>query len=606
MWGRRLFVRLVASRRSSMGLIPAGGFRSFLLLLAVSAGGVLGAESRPAVEAVPRRVMAFYYPWYGVADGPGGSGRTVHWGRIDTTAKDIAASTHYPALGAYDSHDPKLVDRHCQWAREAGIDTFIVSWWGHGHYTDRAMGVILEACRRRSMRACIYYETVPAPRTPATAADDIVRVLEKYGRHPGYLRVGSKPVVFVYGRALQEMGLIEWRAAIEAINSRCDGGAVVVGDKFGYGAARVFDGLHTYNTAGMLRGMEPVAARKWAGGTYRSWVELADRAGRISTLTLIPGYDDTKIRKPGLAVERYEGQLYTAQWEEAVEADPHWILITSFNEWHEGSEVEPSLEYGQQYLDLTAEFARRFKGRARAVRAGDGNAAFSEQERARLQRKLRGLRIGVLPNPDSMAFWWLVDLGVSVEVLRWQDVAGGDLTPERWSLLLYCGGEDYRSTVEANGDVDRALAGYLKAGGAIAFLPALPWPFYYDENGEPVSRSGRLGLTLRGAWESPPAGAKLYLSQPKNQLAHVPVRFDFPESGDLRWRPFLAEERHKNHVCLLQLLGRNDEYLGDAVAYAELEDGGRLLYVWFGLLDGRHGDAVLYDTFDFLCSRLAR
>ena len=46
------------------------------------------------------RVMAFYYPWYGTADGPGGAGRTIHWGKIDAENQDLAASTHYPALGA--------------------------------------------------------------------------------------------------------------------------------------------------------------------------------------------------------------------------------------------------------------------------------------------------------------------------------------------------------------------------------------------------------------------------------------------------------------------------------------------------------------------------
>jgi len=92
-------------------------------------------------------------------------------------------------------------------------------------------------------------------------------------------------------------------------------------------------------------------------------VKLADQADKISALTVIPGYDDTKIRKPGLAVDRYDTELYRIQWEQAIKADPDWILITSFNEWHEGSEIEPSLEYQQQYLDLTAEYAKSFKAK---------------------------------------------------------------------------------------------------------------------------------------------------------------------------------------------------------------------------------------------------
>ncbi|MFQ6036083.1 MAG: glycoside hydrolase family 99-like domain-containing protein [Sedimentisphaerales bacterium] len=316
---------------------------------------------------VPRRVLTFYYPWYGVPDGPGGAGKTVHWGRIDAANKDIEASTHYPVLGAYDSHEPNVLDQHCLWAGNAGIDTFIVSWWGHGHYTDRAMGKILDSCQRHGLTACIYYETVPKPQTSQTAADDIIKVLNKYGNHPAQLKVYGKPVVFVYGRALGQLGLPGWLKAIELINKACSGGVTAIGDQFSDGAARIFDGLHTYNTAGRLRGMTPTVAREWAGQTYRSWVQIADQAGKISALTVIPGYDDTKIRKPGLVVQRYGGELYRVQWEQAIKADPHWVLITSFNEWHEGSEIEPSLEYKQQYLGLTAKYAKRFKAKKRPV-----------------------------------------------------------------------------------------------------------------------------------------------------------------------------------------------------------------------------------------------
>jgi len=129
-------------------------FVIIMLTLVLQAGKPLYAESL-GESSVSRKVMAFYYPWYGTADGPGGAGRTVHWGRIDEANKDIEASTHYPIIGAYDSHDPKLIDRHCQWARDAGIDTLIVSWWGHNSYCDRAMDKILDSCKRNDLTACI-------------------------------------------------------------------------------------------------------------------------------------------------------------------------------------------------------------------------------------------------------------------------------------------------------------------------------------------------------------------------------------------------------------------------------------------------------------------
>ncbi len=36
-------------------------------------------------------------------------------------------------------------------------------------------------------------------------------------------------------------------------------------------------------------------------------------------------------------------------------------MINSFNEWHEGSEIEPSLELGDQYLQATGAWVERYR-----------------------------------------------------------------------------------------------------------------------------------------------------------------------------------------------------------------------------------------------------
>jgi len=96
---------------------------------------------------------------------------------------------------------------------------------------------------------------------------------------------------------------------------------------------------------------------------YSDFVHSAHSSGKSAALTVIPGYDERRIpsRKLRIHAERNSGKLYQTLWNKALLAKPDWILITSFNEWHEGSEIEPSLEFQNQYLDLTAEFSRQFK-----------------------------------------------------------------------------------------------------------------------------------------------------------------------------------------------------------------------------------------------------
>jgi glycoprotein endo-alpha-1,2-mannosidase len=564
---------------------------------------VRGEPNAPAQPQVERRVMAFYYPWYGIASGPGGNGRTVHWGTIDAANKNISEATHYPALGAYDSHDPNIIEQHCLWAGAAHIDTFIVSWWGHGDYTDRAMPLILDACKRHGMKACIYYETVPTPKTADAAAQDILRVLKKYGEHEAHLKVAGKPVVFVYGRAVGELGLTGWLQARRLIDEGYQGGAVLIGDEFSYGSARVFDGVHTYNTAGSLANKSPDNVRTWAAGTYPSWVQLADQANVISTITVIPGYDDTKIRTPGLAVNRFDGELYRTQWEQAIAADPHWVLVTSFNEWHEGSEIEPSAQFGTKYIELTGDCAAKFKATPRSPHPVTPGPV-SQTEKDQLRASVQNLRMAVLPGAESSAFWWLLDLGVRPQPLTWEQVVSDDLTPANYPILLYCSGEQYSRTVTQTGDVDDALSRYLSEGGCLVALPSQPWPFYYDENKQAVNQSHRFGLTLRSGWELPPQGADLWFTPCQGQLPHVPERFAFPDRGDQRWRPFYVAD-HVEYAPLLQLYSGSN-YTGDGVAYARPETGGHIAYIWCTLLSSPQAEPILFDLFTLLGERLER
>ena len=85
--------------------------------------------------------------------------------------------------------------------------------------------------------------------------------------------------------------------------------------------------------------------------------------GKIYAAPVIPGFDNARVHEVGrLVTDRKNGQLYKEQWEAALACDPDWVMINSFNEWHEGSEIEPSLECGDEYLQETKKWIARFKG----------------------------------------------------------------------------------------------------------------------------------------------------------------------------------------------------------------------------------------------------
>ena len=139
------------------------------------------------------------------------------------------------------------------------------------------------------------------------------------------------------------------------------GGVTLVPDTLDPKYVAVFDGASTYNITGQTQHKTPPQIREWAHAAHPKMVAAAV-PGKISTVTVIPGYDDSKLSRPPPRpiTQRWGGETYRALWQEAVAAAPDYVLITSWNEWHEGSEIEPSVEYGSVMLNDTAAFARQF------------------------------------------------------------------------------------------------------------------------------------------------------------------------------------------------------------------------------------------------------
>ncbi|HGE72156.1 TPA: hypothetical protein ENX78_15060 [Candidatus Poribacteria bacterium] len=304
-----------------------------------------------------RKVLAFYYTWYGV---PQVSGRWYHWEEGGHSPNDVNedgypdfGTTNHPSHGPYDSNDPYAIRRHLKWCEEAGIDGLIATWWGQGQYHDKALKVVLNEAEKSPVKITVYYEIVPANGLNGVV-DDFKYILKNYGKHPGFFTVDSRPVIFVYGRAMGQLNKDQWAEVLKQVKAEYD--AIFIADTDSTELISLFDGGHTYNPVGLV--VQQVDMDQY----YQKFVEKCRSVGKIACATVIPGYDDSNIGRKHITVtNRRGGELYKSLWAKAEKSDPDWILITSFNEWHEGSEIEPSIEHGKLYLTLTRQLAFGFK-----------------------------------------------------------------------------------------------------------------------------------------------------------------------------------------------------------------------------------------------------
>ncbi|MBU1050271.1 hypothetical protein KKG90_09650 [Candidatus Bipolaricaulota bacterium] len=286
-----------------------------------------------------QKVLAFYYPWYGTPGGP--SGEWVHW----TPSQSNYAATHIPTAGYYDSLDTETIRRHIREAKSADIDGFVASWWGVHSFEDRAFALLLQIAEEEGFLVAPYYE---AAQSPLQMVTDIGFILSRYGSSPAFLRVSGSPVVFFYVRVIGQFSLSQWGSTLALLDERGHG-IFAIADSLQPQYLSVFQGLHTYNPVGMSS--EEVAEQ------YASASLAARIHGGLFAATVLPGYQEAAFRASSPVADRANGETYHSYWDIARDSTPHWILITSFNEWHEGSEIEPSVEFGTSYLVQTEEEA---------------------------------------------------------------------------------------------------------------------------------------------------------------------------------------------------------------------------------------------------------
>ena len=336
--------------------------RAVTAALVATAGALAFGEARAGPSSRPaKEVLAFYYGWYGA---PKLSGDWLHWQGPTTAGARQSPTLNTPLLGRYDSHDPAVLAQHAQWAKAAGLTGVVSSWWGVGSFEDRSLALLLDAMHGQGLKVAAYMEQQKGGEAGATR--DLIHILQTHGKHPAWLKVGDRPVVFLYLQALRDLPASGWR---DAAKMAANGGPepFLIGDDsprepetFDLWTPSL-DGVHVYVLAPYVRGKSPDGMRAWVRATYPKWKAMT--GNKLFCATVIPGFDDTKV--PGRApprpiVPRNGGATFAALWEETIAARPDWVLVTSFNEWHEGSEIEPSAEHGSRYLEANARYARRF------------------------------------------------------------------------------------------------------------------------------------------------------------------------------------------------------------------------------------------------------
>ena len=307
------------------------------------------------MDTLQPSVLAFYYPWYSY-----NSQKTLHWEGVNTQQKHIQSSHEYPLLGPYNSPSQRVINQHFQWAQKAGIQGFIVSWWGINSFEDKVIPKLIIASKKYHMSISLYYEKIPEPVSEKNVIKDITYLYHHYIQdNPAWFTINGHPCLFIYQRSLKQLHSQEphlWKKLLKKINQQlgCQLHVCVDGLKSQY--LSLFDSIHTYNILSnpiqkkISTKKETLTAVR---NIYQYWKYQCRRVHKPVIMTVMPGYNDTSVRTPGDKLQ-YQ-TLYEDLWRLSLSFQPDIILITSWNEWHENTQIEPSLQKQDYLLRITKE-----------------------------------------------------------------------------------------------------------------------------------------------------------------------------------------------------------------------------------------------------------
>lgn len=339
-------------------------------------------------------LLAHYMPWFQVH--PSANDATFSWNhwkwmgagaKHDPAEKDASgrrnlASVYYPLIGPYSSWSRNVIRYHLKTAHAAGIQGFLCIWYGPGSTSDAQIPMLLEEAEKLGMRIAICYEeklNFPGYRTPKTRQDviqgatqDLSYIVEHYGSHPAYLKRNGVPFIYqfnAYGKTDIGPRMLtpeEWGQVLSALPK-----------KVVYGRQNLDPAYHP-----------PIdAVYQWWSSDPKRIDWFADRAsslvaeGKLSfwMSMIAPGFDDTGVWGWGngpRVTPRAGLSLLKGTFDRAFKGNPELIQIVTWNDFNEGTVVEPTRETGFTYLDAIETWWGAKTGRP--VNLEDNRAPFLE------------------------------------------------------------------------------------------------------------------------------------------------------------------------------------------------------------------------------------
>ncbi len=331
-------------------------------------------------HAAPKDLMVYYMPWYRAK--PYSESWGWHWtmdhfdpDHINAAGEREIASWYYPLIGPYDSSDPAVLEYHVLLMKLAGIDGVIVDWYGSADFLDYRINnqstlKLFQIARKSGLKFCICYEDqtirhmldghfLESADVATQAKREMLFLQTNFFCNPSYLRLNGRPVLLNFGPQHFRANS-DWETIFSVLSATNKPAFFTEDNNLPIGAG-------AFDWPPMWMSQAPGTGGVLSGAALKSY--LAEFDGKASSWpffisSAFPRFHDIYQRA---GVRDYWGYLGDQQGEvlretltRAVTNASAIAQIVTWNDYGEGTMVEPTREYGYRDLGILQDLRRRY------------------------------------------------------------------------------------------------------------------------------------------------------------------------------------------------------------------------------------------------------
>jgi len=334
--------------------------------LYVSTATAVPKESHPLL-------LVHYMPWYQAP--PIDSSWGWHWtmNHFSPDSKDAngrreIASYYYPLTGPYDSRDPAVLEYQVLLMKLSGIDGVIVDWYGSENFWDygilnestqalfqyiKKAGLLFSVCYEdQTIRNMVDNKHIALEDARKNAQKEMLYLQTNWFRDDAYWRTSERPVLFVFGPQYFKSAS-DWEKLFSILNTNpvflTEDNSLPPVTTSSYPWPPMWASQNGVLTDQVLNDYLESFYKKAAGWNF--WVASA-----------FPGFRDI-YKEAGVSngygvLDARDGETLKSTLQFALDSKPDAVQLVTWNDYGEGTNIEPTDEYGYKYLGILQDTVR--------------------------------------------------------------------------------------------------------------------------------------------------------------------------------------------------------------------------------------------------------